>query len=145
MEKMTRNEFLITTMKEIAEEKNVENVKMYLNSIDIADNEKNSLYAKCVMVLKELDQNNKNFLKNYIETCDSYLNLAKGKYFNKVKYDNELRKKNTKQLNIDIDKEIMKEFEECLKKNNQTKKSVILKAIEDYIEKSKKDSWLYTI
>ena len=39
----------------------------------------------------------------------------------------------------------MKEFEECLKKNNQTKKSVILKAIEDYIEKSKKDSWLYTI
>lgn len=73
MEKMTRNEFLITTMKEIAEEKNVENVKMYLNSIDIADNEKNSLYAKCVMVLKELDQNNKNFLKNYIETCDSYL------------------------------------------------------------------------
>ena len=38
---------------------------------------------------------------------------------------------------FDIDKELMDEFNKCLKKNNHTKKSVIVKAIEDYIAKNK--------
>ena len=63
--------------------------------------------------------------------------MEKGKSYYKVKYDNDIRKKYTKQLNMDIDKELMEEFNKCLKKNNHTKKSVIVKAIEDYIAKNK--------
>ncbi len=137
MKKMTRNEFLISTLKEIAEEKNEEEVKKFVDLIDFNDNEKNSLYAKCIEEIKELDKNNDKFIENYKIICDIYLNMEKGKTYYKVKYDNDIRKKYTKQLNMDIDKELMDEFNKCLKKNNHTKKSVIVKAIEDYIAKNK--------
>ena len=95
------------------------------------------MYAKCIEEIKELDKNNDKFIENYKIICDIYLNMEKGKTYYKVKYDNDIRKKYTKQLNMDIDKELMDEFNKCLKKNNHTKKIVIVKAIEDYIAKNK--------
>lgn len=137
MRKMTRNEFLISTLKEIAEKEKEENVKFFIDNIELNNNEKNSLYAKCINEIKKVDKNNDKFIENYKIICDKYLNMEKGKSYYKVKYDNDIRKKYTKQLNMDIDKELMEEFNKCLKKNNHTKKSVIVKAIEDYIAKNK--------
>ena len=85
MKKMTRNEFLISTLKEIAEEKNEEEVKKFVDLIDFNDNEKNSLYAKCIEEIKELDKNNDKFIENYKIICDIYLNMEKGKTYYKVK------------------------------------------------------------
>lgn len=138
MEKMTRNYFAISTIKEFATKNNEDILKNYIDIIDFSDSEKKSLYAKCVMDLKELNKDINNYSEEVIKICDYYLDIEDGYIFNKVKYDNNFRKSKSKQLNVDIDIDLMEKFEYYLSQNKETKKNVIKNAVINYIEESQK-------
>lgn len=138
MEKMTRNYFAISTIKEFATKNNEDILKNYIDIIDFSDSEKKSLYAKCVMDLKELNKDINNYSEEVIKICDYYLDIEDGYIFNKVKYDNNFRKSKSKQLNVDIDIDLMERFEYYLSQNKETKKNVIKNAIINYIEENQK-------
>ena len=138
MKKMTRNYFAISTIKEFATKNNEKVLKNYIDTIDFSDSEKKSLYAKCIMDLKELNKNINNYSEEAIKICDYYLDIENGYIFNKVKYDNSFRKAKSKQLNVDIDIDLMEKFEYYLSQNKETKKNVIKNAVINYIEESQK-------
>ena len=135
---MTRNYFAISTIKEFATKNNEDILKNYIDIIDFSDSEKKSLYAKCVMDLKELNKDINNYSEEVIKICDYYLDIEDGYIFNKVKYDNNFRKSKSKQLNVDIDIDLMERFEYYLSQNKETKKNVIKNAIINYIEENQK-------
>lgn len=144
MKEMNRNEFFIRNILEVINQMTQEQLgaflKDYIEDIDLKESEKNSLYGKCVNELKKIE---KNSIKEYCEAaesiCNYYLELSIGKRYYKNKYDNEFRKEKYKQLNMDIPKEIMEEFEYYIEKNKDTKKAIIVEAINNYIDKNKKE------
>lgn len=60
--------------------------------------------------------------------------------FNQVNYINQYRKEHYKQLNVDVPKHIMKEFEENLKKNGLNKKNFIINTIIEYNRENYKEN-----
>ncbi len=56
--------------------------------------------------------------------------------FIKKDYDIAYKRENQKRIYVDVKKEIGEEFDELLKKNNQTRSDILLPVIKDYIEKN---------
>lgn len=140
MEEVNRNIAIISMIRKWIEKGVEDGMRNFINEFSYKDSEKNALYVKCVLELQKINNlHGLEYRKNAMEICDFYLDLANGNRFNKVKYDNELRKEKYKQLNLDIPKDKMDKFDFYLKKNNHTKKSVIIQAIDNYIAENEKE------
>lgn len=145
MREMSRNEHFIRNILALVEhmlEQNLEeDVKKYINELEFNDAEKNSLYAKCIYQLKSVERlSGKEYAEALKEICHWYLEYETEESRNPIKRHVNLRKKKYKQLNLDMPKELMEQFETCLKANKTTKKAVIKKAIENYIAENEKNS-----
>lgn len=141
MEETNRNIEIISMIRKWMEQGVEDGMRTFISEFSYKDYEKNALYVKCVLELKNIDNlQGLEYRKAAMDICDYYLDLASGNRFNKVKYDNELRKEKYRQLNLDMPKDLMDDFDYYLKQNNHTKKSVIQKAIEDYINSNKKNN-----
>ncbi len=115
--------------------------KTFIIDITFSENEKYSLYAKCVEELKKInDLENIMYIKKAKEICTYFLEIATGIRNNPIKNHTENRKKKYKQLNLDMPIDLMERFEKCLDKNNHQKKPIIKRAIEEYLKENEKDS-----
>lgn len=120
---------------------NYKKVCEFINNIDLSNYPLKGLYAQCVSDLKLLISTSLDDVvacKKIEGICNYYLECALGQRYNPLKKHTESRKEKYRQLNLDIPKKIMDDFDECLKKNEQTKKSVILQAIQNYIDENRK-------
>lgn len=145
MREISRNEHFIrnmlTLVEHMLEQKREDEMKKYIYELEFSDAEKNSLYAKCIYQLKRAGNlSGKEYEDTIKEICYWYLAYETEESRNPIKRHVNLRKKKYKQLNLDMPKELMEQFEQCLKANNTTKKAVIKKAIENYIEESEKNA-----
>ncbi len=140
MEKVNRNEHFIKNMILLIDKMDDSDIKKYIYQTEFGDIEANSLYVKCIYELKNIDNlEGIEYKKAAKDICKHYLLYAKGDMFYNTKYHTDFRKEKYKQLNLDIPKDIMEKFDYYLKKNKDTKKSVILKAINKYIEDNEKN------
>lgn len=139
MEETNRNIEIISMIKKWMEQGIEGAMRDFVKDFSYKESEKNALYVKCVLELQKIKNlQGLEYRKSAMDICDFYLDLATGKRFNKVKYDNELRKEKYKQLNLDIPKDKMDKFEFYLKQNQATKKSIIIQAIDNYISDNEK-------
>lgn len=147
-EEVNKNVHLLKSLRNaIIHMEDDDKIKQYINEMNLEEYPKEGAYAQCIDYLKrninDFNHQDKTNLVIAIEICDYYLKFAKGEIYNPIKYKTDFRKEKYKQLNLDMPKEIMEKFDYYLKQNNHTKKSVIQKAIQDYItenEKTKKSS-----
>ena len=136
MEEKNRNTEIISMLKEWIEEGKITNVRNYIAHMSFSESEKNALYAKCIMELSNIKDSTK-YIEIARNICVHYLDLASGKKFYQTNYNNAYRKEHYKQLNVDIPKEIMEEFEKNLANNRKNKKEFILESILKYNKKCK--------
>lgn len=140
MEETNRNIEIISMIKRWMEQGIEDAMRTFIKEFSYKEAEKNALYVKCVLELQKIENlKGLEYRKSAMDICDFYLDLATGKRFNQVKYQTDFRKEKYKQLNLDIEKEKMEKFDYYLRKNKQTKKSVIEKAIDTYIEENEKN------
>lgn len=118
------------------EEKTEEYLKEYIYIEEKKYKLSKSLYALCIKeIYKYKDSKNINFLQSCMFNCNEFLSYATGVKYNSTVYNNDYRKKHYKQLNVDIPKDKMEKFEKKIKENNTTKKDLVIKWIDEYIEK----------
>ncbi len=142
MREMSRNEHFIRNIlaliKYMFEYRLEDDIKEYIDNLEFGRVEQNSLYAKCIHDLKNAKHLvGENYKKTLELICNQYLSYEVGD-FNHIKKHTDLRKEKYRQLNLDIPKDKMDKFDFYLKKNNKTKKSVILQAIDNYILENEK-------
>jgi len=119
-------------------EQQIKDFKQFINNISFSESEKNSLYAKCVVQLKSIENYDMEmYLSLAMSICTNFLNMSTSS--NPLKKHTDSRKEKYRQLNLDMEKELMDSFDECLKKNNHTKKQIIKEAIQRYITESDKN------
>ncbi|MDD6223638.1 MAG: hypothetical protein PUB18_01390 [bacterium] len=138
MKEMNRNEHFIRNMllliEQMTEQNLEEEIKKYVDELEFGDVEQNSLYVKCIFALKQISHlTGEKYKEKAQRICQDYLSYE---IDNPIKYQSNFRKEKYKQLNLDIPKDVMERFDQCLERTGHTKKSVILKAIEDYIHEN---------
>ncbi len=132
-------ENLLDTLESESKKNNIQQFKWFIDTISLDYQKEPGLYRKCIEDLLSI-----NYLKDdkYKEEarqiCEYYYNRARGIIYDETSYINDYRKKHYKQLNVDIPKELMKEFELALKFTNQTKKKFIINCINDFLDKLEK-------
>lgn len=144
MEETNRNEYfiknLIFSLNQFTDKhlkENIKGFKDFIANIEFSESEKNSLYAKCVSQLKSIEKyEREHYLSLAMSICTNYLDMAT--QYNPLKKHTDSRKEKYRQLNMDIPKDKMEKFDYYLKENNQTKKSVIIQAIDNYISENEK-------
>lgn len=139
MGEINRNEHIIKNMILVIEKMNDEQkIRSFINQIEPSTYSQTGMYKRCIEDLKRISVSGlkgQRYVYEIKQTCQLYLDYATGELYNKTKYDNDYRKRHYKQLNVDVPIETMKEFEKKLKEEKKIKKEIILKWIEDYIEK----------
>ncbi len=136
----TQLEALLETIKKVLKKEYTEDflIKHIEEIRKTFEKDDNSLYARCIEEICYMPyQVRGTYVIQAINICNHYLSLATGEFYNSTKYHVEYRKKNVKQLNIDLTAKQKEEFKEATKKNGKTMKGVIKEFILQYIEKNK--------
>lgn len=143
MEEVNRNEHMIKNiLSAIDGMENEEKIRNYIKNIEPSTYSQMGIYTRCINDLKlisDSDLKGDKYLCRIKQTCQNYLEYAIGIKYNATQYSNSYRKEHYKQLNVDIPKDIMDQFEKCLKENQQIKKNVILDFITEYIDNNTKE------
>lgn len=143
-ESVSKDQIQLEALEETIKKNSVENsssdfLEKYVEEIknSLPTNE-NSLYANCI---REICYMPLPFRCNYnteaLKICLYYLKQARGELFNSTKYHVSYRKRNIKQLNIDLTPDEKENFKEATTKNGTTMKKVVKDFILQYIEKNK--------
>lgn len=140
-EEVNKNVHLLTNLiSAINEIDNEDRLREFLKNMELSNYPSTGQYAQCIYDIKQCANAvfpDKSFKIAIIDICSYYLDYAKK--HDPIKKHTDSRKEKYRQLNLDMPKDLMDKFDNCLKENKQTKKEVITKAINDYISKKKKN------
>lgn len=138
-EEVNKNVHLLTNLiNAINNLENEEKLREFLRNIELSKYPSTGSYAQCLKNINQLANvvfPDKSFKDSITQICYYYLDYAKR--HDPIKKHTNSRKEKYRQLNLDMPKELIDQFDKCLEKNNQTKKEVITKAIKDYINKNR--------
>ena len=144
MIEINRSEHMLKNILFVIEQMDDEfKIRDYIVKIEPRTYAQMGTYTRCINDLKLLSQTDirgEKYINQAKEICKYYLEYATGKKYSATKVANDYRKQHYKQLNVDIPKEIMEDFELCLKERGEIKKQVILQFIKDYISEKNENS-----
>ena len=127
-------ETLLDLLKESIENKNIFQFKWFIETVSSDYKNEKGLYKKCIEDLTSIKYySDEDYIKEASLICEYYLNRANGTIYDQTFYIKKYRKEHYKQLNVDVPKILMKQFEECLKYCNLTKKEFIINSINDFV------------